>query len=274
MKLEILEHLRCPACKGGLDLKTATDEDAKVLAGQLLCQRCGMGYEVNYGLPNLVHPEPEKLPQIDAQFLKRYEQDASSYDLWIRLKALLFLGIWEPRARREQLVNPLKLKKGDTVLEIGAGTGSNLIIIAKQIGQEGKLFALDLSPGMLAVAMRKLKKKGIEVEYTLGNGAYLPYENDMFDAVLHFGAINTFGEKGKAIAEIVRVAKPGAKILIGDEGFAPGRENTWFGRWLLNENPLFATKPPREALPANVEDSNLRWICRGTTYIMEFRKAK
>lgn len=272
MKLEISEHLRCPVCKGGLELKAAAQEDAQILAGQLLCQGCNIGYEVKYGLPNLVHPEPERLPQIDAQFLKQYEQKASSYDRTLR-RALLLLGIWEPRTRRRDLVHPLELAPGDRVLEVGVGTGSNLMIIAKQIGKRGTLFALDLSPGMLAVAREKLRRKGIEAEFSLGNGAYLPYGNDTFDAVLHFGGINTFGEKRKAIAEMVRVAKPGAKIVIGDEGLAPGKENKRFGKWVLKKNTLFASKPPLEALPANIEDSNLRWIWRGLFYVMEFKKA-
>ena len=95
---------------------------------------------------------------------------------------------------------------------------------------------------------------------------------DLFDAVLHFGGINTFGEKERAIAEMVRVAKPGAKIVIGDEGLAPGKEKTWFGRRLLKMNTLFANKPPVDLLPENVEDFNLRWIWRGTFYVMDFRK--
>lgn len=136
---------------------------------------------------------------------------ASSYDRTARL-GLLLLGIWEPRTRRRDLIAPLELKRGDWVLEMGAGTGSNLLIIAAQIGKEGRLFALDLSPGMLAVAREKLARKRLEAEFVLGNGAYLPYKDDMFDAVFHFGGINTFGEKQRAIAEMVRVAKPGANL--------------------------------------------------------------
>jgi len=274
MKLEIVEYLRCPACKGELKLKADRHTGAKVLSGQLLCQECNRGYEIADGLSNLVYPEPEKLPQIDAQFLKQYERIAASYDRTIRLMALL-LGIWEPRARRRDLIAPLELEPGDCVLEVGAGTGSNMAIIAKRIGKDGKdgkLFALDLSPGMLAAAREKLRKRRIEAEFVLGNGAYLPYKDDTFDAVLHFGGINTFGEKERAIAEMVRVAKPGAKIVIGDEGLAPGKEKTWFGRRLLKMNTLFANKPPVDLLPENVEDFNLRWIWRGTFYVMDFRK--
>ncbi len=272
MRLASIGHLRCPACRNELELKAEEQRGSEILSGQLLCKQCQSGYEIKGGLPNLVYPEPERLPEIDAKFLKQYEQIASSYDRSIRRNALL-LGIWEPRARRRQLVNPLELKRGDTVLEVGTGTGSNLVIIAKQIGKEGRLFAIDLSPGMLAVAREKLAKKGIEADFALGNAAYLPYKESVFDAVLHFGGINTFGEKEQAIEEMIRVAKPGAKIVIGDEGLAPGRESTWIGRWLLKDNPLFANKPPIELLPqGQIEDFKLEWIWRGAFYMMEFRK--
>lgn len=118
---------------------------------------------------------------------------------------------------------------------------------------------------MLAVAGEKLKHKGIEADCVLGNGAYLPYKDEMFDGVLHFGGLNTFGEKERAIAEMVRVAKPGARIVIGDEGLAPGKENTQFGRWLLQKNSLFCNRPPLELIPPTVE---LRWIWRGLFYLI------
>ena len=272
MKLEIVEYLCCPACKDQLEIMPEEHEELVVLSGRLICRGCQRSYETNYGLPNLVYPEAKELPKIDTEFLKQYERVAASYDRTLRLM-LLLLGIWEPRTRRRDLVAPLELELGDCVLEVGAGTGGNLMIIAKQIGKEGELFALDLSPGMLAVARVKLKRRRIEAEFALGNGAYLPYKDDTFDAVLHFGGINTFGKKERAIAEMVRVAKPGAKIVIGDEGLAPGKEKTWFGRRLLKMNALYANKPPVDALPANIEDFNLRWIWRGLFYVMEFRKA-
>ena len=272
MKLKITEYLRCPACRGKLELRAEEAEGSEVLSGRLICQECQRSYEINYSLPNLVCPEVKELPKINADFLKQYERIAASYDRTIRLMALL-LDIWEPRARRRDLIAPLELEPGHCVLEVGAGTGSNMRIIAEQIGKDGKLFALDLSPGMLAVAREKLKKRKIEAEFALGNGAYLPYEDDMFDAILHFGGINTYGEKERAIAELVRVAKDGAKIVIGDEGLAPGKEKTWFGRQLLKMNTLYANKPPRELVSLQVEDFHLKWVWRGTFYVMDFRKA-
>lgn len=272
MNLKDLECLCCPVCKGELDLKPAEQTDSTVVSGRLTCQECRKSFEIAYGLPNMVHPEPEKLPEIDRQFLDQYQRIAASYDRTIRLM-MLAGGFWEPRARSRDLVGPLELEPGELVLEVGAGTGSNLPLIAERIGRSGKLFAMDLSPGMLTVAREKMARKGIPAEFGLGNAGYLPYRDGLFDAVLHFGGINAFGEKERALAEIVRVTRPGGKIVIGDEGLAPGKEKTRFGRWLLKQNTLYANKPPKDLLPDGITDVDLRWIWRGLFYVISFRRA-
>lgn len=272
MRGSVLSYLCCPACQRSLELSKKQQTGSEIQTGELLCKKCARHFEIRDGLPNLVYPEPEKLPGIDVEFLKQYEQGASSYDHAIR-KMLLLGGYWEPWERR-RFAKRLELKPGDHVLEVGVGTCSNLIPIAKYVGPQGKIYALDLSPAMLQFAREKLTRHRIAADLVVGNAAYLPYKSETFDAVLHFGGINTFGDKQRAILEMLRVAKPGAKIVIGDEGLAPGRENTWLGRWLLSQNTLFANKPPIGLLPKErLEDFQLAWIWHGTFYLMEFRKA-
>lgn len=272
MNEQVLDHLCCPSCKGELEIRPEEQEGHSVLSGKLFCGKCDRDYEIAYGLPNLVYPEPAKLPDIDRRFLDQYQRVAASYDRTLRLMMLLG-ALWEPSARRRDLVAPLKLNPGDVVLEVGAGTGSDLPLIAERIGRAGKLFAMDLSPGMLAVAREKTARKGIPAEFALSNAGYLPYRDGLFDAVLHFGGINTFGEKERALAEIARVTRPGGKIVIGDEGLAPGKEKTRFGRWLLKQNSLYANKPPMDLLPDGIADVDLRWIWRGLFYVISFRRA-
>lgn len=271
MDSHVVELLCCPDCWGDLNLSSDEASDSGVSFGRLSCKECVKVFEVGYGLPNLVYPDPKELPEIDAKFRQQYEKVATSYDRTVRLMLLLF-GIWEPWSRKRNFVNPLELKRGYRVLEVSVGTGSNIPIIAKQIGTEGKLFAMDLSPEMMAVAREKLRKKGIKVEFALANGAHLPYKDNTFDAVLHFGGINTFGDKKGALSEMLRVAKSGAKLVIGDEGLAPGKENTRFGRWLLKMNSLYAHKPPSDLIPEQAEEFKVRWIWRGAFYVMEMRK--
>jgi len=99
VRVESISYLRCPACKGELRLELEEGRGAKAFNGELFCKQCQRSYEIKGGLPNLVYPEPARLPEIDTKFLKQYERIASSYDRTLRL-LLLLLGIWEPRAHR------------------------------------------------------------------------------------------------------------------------------------------------------------------------------
>ena len=239
-------------------------------ANELCCRNCGRRFPMRDGLPDLTYPE--ELSEADQFWKADYERIARHYDCAIR-RMLLRWGYWEPW-ERHRLVGRLRLRRGDWVLEVATGTGSHLIPIARRIGREGLISAIDLSPAMLCVAQEKLARRSIQADLVIANAAYLPYESETFDAVLHFGGINTFGDKKRAIEEMLRVAKPGAKIAIGDEGLAPGKERTRFGQRLLKENTLFANKPPVDLLPKEkVQGFKLEWIWHGTFYIMEFRRS-
>ncbi|MEM2319572.1 MAG: methyltransferase domain-containing protein [Candidatus Bathyarchaeia archaeon] len=112
----------------------------------------------------------------------------------------------------------------------------------------------------------------MSAELHRANASYLPYKSSIFDTVVHMGGINTFGEKKKAVDEMLRVAKTGAKIAIVDEGLKPGKEKTLFGKFMLKTNPLYAHKPPIEILPPDIKDLEIRWIWGDIFYFMSFRK--
>jgi len=78
MNLNTVGYLCCPACKGDFAVKPETQDGSGVVSGTPACQGCGRDFEVAYGLPNLVHPEPKKLPDMDREFLDQYQQLGSS----------------------------------------------------------------------------------------------------------------------------------------------------------------------------------------------------
>jgi ubiquinone/menaquinone biosynthesis C-methylase UbiE len=171
-------------------------------------------------------------------------------------------------------VDRLVLEKDSSVLETGTGTGIALPGIARRIGKEGRLHGSDISEGMLKSAQKKMKAKGIRVELLLANASYLPYRSSMFDAILHIGGWNTFAEKRRAMDEMYRVAKPGGRIVICDEGLSPAKEESGMGRRILRHDigGLYSMKPPKDLVPDNVQDVKVYHVWHDVYWVVEFRK--
>jgi ubiquinone/menaquinone biosynthesis C-methylase UbiE/uncharacterized protein YbaR (Trm112 family) len=270
MRLDTINYLSCPACSAKLEQEVLERTETEVLQGFLKCLSCGRHFEIREGLADLNFPET--LFQSDLEQQQRFDK-FPKYDF--RPRALV-LGIWhfalaESRARKK-VIDRLELRKNASVLETGVGTGSNLPIIAKMIGKNGQLDGMDISAETIKIARKRMKSKGVQVELVQANASYLPYETSMFDGVLHVGAFNEFGEKKRAIEEMIRVAKPGSKIVICDEGLPPGKEKTLWGKWILMFIPIFASKPPVQLVPDYVEELKLDWVWQKTFWVLDFRK--
>ena len=72
---------------------------------------------------------------------------------------------------------------------------------------------------------------------------------------------------------MLRVAKPGALIIIADEGLSPKRKNSIVGKLLLKENKIYGCKPPKSFIPISVHAKNT-WIYRDTFYLTWFYNNK
>jgi ubiquinone/menaquinone biosynthesis C-methylase UbiE len=272
MKKSSLEFLCCPECHNDLVLSIDKLVDDEVVSGFLKCEKCGKKYKIEDEIPDFV--SYRRINEKDKKWMLEYDKMARSYDiLMCHLIPLFSLGL-EP-FDRYRWVKQLQIGKGSHVLDISTGTGKNLPFIIRQMGSEGRLTAMDISKGMLGYAKTKVKRKRWKnVELQRANASRLPYKDNTFDAVMHVGGINTFGEKKKALYEIIRVAKPKAKIAIIDEGLAPSKENTVLGRFLLRTNALYWCKPPIKLLPTNIRNLRVRWkiLPFWPYYEMDFQK--
>ena len=238
----------------------------EVERGRLRCG-CGRSFRIEDGVARLVHPD-ELLPS-DAEFQHKYDIGAESYDS--NLTWLFEAFATDEDAVRRQLIALLDLRRGDRILDVGCGTGKDSIAILDRIGPHGVLYAQDISIGMLRVARRKLAGTAAEIEYFQANASYLPFADRTFDGVFHFGGINAFGDIRRAIREMSRVAKLGAKVVLGDEGIAPWLRRRLIGRILTTANPLYANRPPVERLPENALDVRLQWILGNAFYVIDYR---
>ncbi|HEV7351157.1 class I SAM-dependent methyltransferase [Telluribacter sp.] len=256
---EFLHALVCPLTTTPLEVSA----DGKRLSSQ-----DGTVYEVgDTGIVNMLYPK--ELLEEDAREQYLYDQAFQRYDRGVSW-VFQTLNHSDEAATREFMISLMGLKPGMTVLEVGAGTGKDSALIIDQIKPGGTAVLSDLSPNMLRLAQDKLPNDDVNVHYFLGNGSYLPFADDTFDAVFHFGGINTFSERKRAFDELTRVVRPGGKVVVGDESIAPWMRNQPTYQTLLKANPLFRAEVPLEDIPANIEQFKLHWIFGNAFYVMEY----
>jgi ubiquinone/menaquinone biosynthesis C-methylase UbiE len=140
---------------------------------------------------------------------------AARYDLLIWL-----LTFGREQALRQKLVRLARLKPGESVLDVGCGTGTLAIAAKRQVGPEGSVAGLDASPEMIARAAKKAKKAGIEVTFQEGPAQALPFPEAQFDVVLMTVMLHHLPRKVRQVAtgEARRVLKPGGRVLAVEFG--------------------------------------------------------
>lgn len=114
-----------------------------------------------------------------------------------------------------------------SILDVGCGTGINLLEAARVLGPCRRLAGVDLSPGMLAVARRKAAAAGLAATFTVGDAEALELPDGSFDLVICNSAYHWFPDRARAIAELSRVLRPGGQLLLTTLA-SPGYEE-WIG---------------------------------------------
>ena len=113
---------------------------------------------------------------------------------------------------------------GSTVLDIGCGAGVDLLVAHNILGDEGRVYGIDLTEEMVAQALSLLARYGsdtISVQHV--SSEEIPYSDESFDYVISNGVFNLSPAKLQLFREIRRVLKPGAVLQFADVCLAEGK---------------------------------------------------
>ncbi|HEY8346076.1 MAG TPA: class I SAM-dependent methyltransferase [Symbiobacteriaceae bacterium] len=113
-----------------------------------------------------------------------------------------------------RLLPLLRVPPAPAVLDVGSGTGVNLLEVARWFGPARLLCGIDLSPGMVRVAQHKAALLGIPAHFTVGDAEQLPYPDGLFDLVICNSVFHWFRNRAAAMAEMCRVLRPGGQLVL------------------------------------------------------------
>jgi ubiquinone/menaquinone biosynthesis C-methylase UbiE len=142
---------------------------------------------------------------------------ALRYDLMVRSLAWLLLGGSE-HALRQMNADLAQLQPGETVLDVGCGTGTMAIVAKQRIGETGRVYGIDPSVQLIARARRKAARRGLAIDFQIGLIEQLAFPDQSFDVVLSTMMMHHLPDdlKRQGLREIARVLNPGGRLLVLD----------------------------------------------------------
>jgi ubiquinone/menaquinone biosynthesis C-methylase UbiE len=128
-----------------------------------------------------------------------------------------FMTLGQARRLRRVTVDQALINPGDSVLDVGCGTGE-VTLAAKKRARDGHVYGIDPAPEMIAVARKKATRKGLNIDFRVGVIEALAFPDSSLDVITSSLMMHHLPEdlKVRGLAEIYRVLKPGGRLLIAD----------------------------------------------------------
>ena len=118
----------------------------------------------------------------------------------------------------QQLIERSGIKKGMTVVDLGCGSGAFTPYVARMVGKEGKVYAVDIQPAMLRQVERKLARVEFRdignIEIKQSNAYSLPFEDETIDLVYMVAVLPEIPDRARALKEIRRVLCPDGTLAV------------------------------------------------------------
>ena len=155
-------------------------------------------------------PDQESNLSKKEQVAVMFDQIAPKYDFFNR-----FLSAGIDLSWRKKALSIVKKDNPKVMLDVATGTADVAIMAAKMVSPE-KIIGIDISAGMLDVGKKKIQQEGLEnvIELQLGDSESIQFADNHFDAVTVSLGVRNFQSLEKGICEILRVLKPGARLVV------------------------------------------------------------
>ena len=181
------------------------------------------------------------------------------------LAAVLTLG--RDRSLRDRLAELAQLTPGESVLDVGCGTGSLALAAKRRVGDTGSVSGVDASLDMIALATRKATRAGAAVTFRVGTAERLPYADASLDAVMATLMLHHLPAplRRDFAREARRVLRPGGRILTVDFS-APSAQSAGLLARLHRRGGV-----SRDAMVALLRDAGFRPTTMGAVGIADLQ---
>jgi arsenite methyltransferase len=157
---------------------------------------------------------------------------APGYEVWGRFhiyEPLVGLGVGRAGGLlRRTAVEALRLRPGGSAVDIGTGTGLTLPYLAAAVGPAGRIVGLDRSPAMQAGARGRAPSPPVEL--VQADATAVPFDDATFDAAISTYGLTAIANVDGAIDEMIRIVRPGGRLVIADVHFVNWPTPTAFNR--------------------------------------------